>query len=109
MVLQIFPEPIAAGSINADSYTVPLALTTYKIVKTFDAAVYTITTSPNTSQATVDFYTGSTTLNTVTVSGTVTLNLATAYTGAFVVTNTGSDVVVTITKVASALSGTALS
>jgi hypothetical protein len=109
MVLQIFPEPTVAGSINADSYTVPLALTTYKIVKNFDAAVYTITTSPNTSQATIDFYTESTILNTVTVSGTVTLNLATAHTGAFVVTNTGSNVVVTITKVASALSGTALS
>jgi hypothetical protein len=104
MVLQIFPEP-STSSINADSYTVPTASKQYKVVKNFDAAVYTVTTSPNTSEATVQFDTGSSFEQTVTVSGTVTYNLASSASSAILTTNTGSNVVVTITKVAAALSG----
>jgi len=108
MVLQIFPEP-SASALNADSYTVPEALRRYKIVKNFDAAVYTITTSPPTSDATITFFNSSSTLSTSTVSGTITYNLATAATGAFVHINTSTNIVVTINKVAAAISGTELS
>jgi hypothetical protein len=108
MVLQIFPEP-SASTLNADSYTVPTALKQYKVVKNFDAAVYTIATSPSTSQATVQFDTGSSFLETTTISGTVTYNLSTLATNAILTTNTGTNVVVTITKVAAALPGAEMS
>jgi hypothetical protein len=108
MVLQIFPEP-TSSSLNADSYTVPAALRRYKVVKNFDAAVYTITTSPNTSQATIQFDTGSSFVQTSTVSGTVTYNLASAAVGVYIYIDAGTNTVVTIDKVAAALSGAEVS
>jgi hypothetical protein len=108
MVLQIFPEP-TSSSLNADSYTVPAALRRYKVVKNFDAAVYTITTSPTSSQATVIFQGASTLPSTTTVSGAITYNLSVAATGAYIYIDTGTDIVVTINKVAAALSGAEMS
>jgi hypothetical protein len=112
MALQIYPEIIASGASapNAKSYTVPVALTRYKIVSNFDAAVYTITTSPNTSQVTATFINGTSVIgSTTTVGGTVTYNLATAATQIYLITDTGTNVVATVTTTASALSGGAIS
>ena len=108
MPLQIFPEP-SSSTLTADSYTVPSALRRYKVVKKFDAAVYTITTSPSGSQATIQFDTGSSFVQTSTISGTVTYNLANAAVSAYINIDTGTDVVVTINKVAAALSGAEVS
>ena len=108
MVLQIFPEP-SLSTLNSDAYTVPFATKQYKLIKNFDAAVYTITTSPTTSQATIQFDTGSQIYTTTTISGSVSYNLPVTATNALVTTSTGTDVVVTIAKVASAISGSEIS
>jgi hypothetical protein len=105
----VYPIPSTLTA-TAKSYTVPNPLYQYKIVNSFDAGVYTITTSPTTSQATVIFYNSSGTIgSTTTISGTVSYNLSTAASQVYVSTNTGSNVVVTINKTAEALSGGALS
>jgi len=103
-------NPIAAASsINADSYTVPAAYKEYKIIKNFDAAVYTVTTSPTNSQATITFFGSTSAPQTTTLSGSVTFSLAVAATNASVSVSSGTDTVVTITKTASALTGAELS
>jgi len=108
MAIQVLPAA-TSSTLNADSYTVPEALKKYKIIKNFDAAVYTITTSPTSSEATVLFGGASSFPSTTTSSGAITYNLASSATNAFVSINTGTNVVVTITKVAAALSGAEMS
>lgn len=105
MAQSVFPEVTASSSgPNAYAATIPAASTKYKLVQSFLAGAYTITTSPNTSQATVTFYNAtSTQTDTTTVSGTVTYNLSTAATGAFVSIDAGTNTVVTITLVANSL------
>ena len=110
MPQQIYPEPVASTTPNAKSYTVPAALTKYRVVQTFTPAIYTITTSPTTSQATIQFYDSSNTIgSTSTISGTITYNLASTANAFYINLDAGSGTIVTLTPVASALSGTTLS
>lgn len=105
MASTVFPLPVASTGPNAYAATVPASGTKYKLAQAFSTGAYSITTSPNTSQATVTFYDATTTqTDTTTVSGTVTYNLASAAIGAYVSIDTGTNVVVTITLVANALS-----
>ena len=112
MASNVFPVAVASSgsSPNAYSATIPLTNQKYNVVQAFSPGAYTITTSPSSSQATVNFYNATgVTADTVTVSGTVTYLLATASQGAYIQTNTGSDVVVTITLVAGSLTPSTLS
>lgn len=106
MGISVFPAPVTS-SINSDSITAISAYTQYELKKTFEPAIYTIT-CVNTTIATIDFYSDSTTFISrhVTVSGTVTLNLGSTADRIRVTTNTGSNVVVTITKTANAIVNT---
>jgi len=103
MASAVFPAPVTS-SINASSITATAANTLYEGRVTLTPAIYTIT-CVNTTIATIEFYSSADTYisNAVTVSGTVTINLASAADRVRLWTDTGSNVVVTITKVASAL------
>ena len=104
MPIEVYPAPAAASSINASSITATTAQTLYEGRFDLQPAIYTITCTSSTI-AKAEFYSGTSTLITTatTVSGTVTINLATAADRVRVWTNTGSNIVVTFTKVAGAL------
>lgn len=104
--------PITGTStVNGVAYTVPLAGgRRYKTTNSFTSGIYEITTSPNTTQATVSFDTGSGAFpSTTTVGGVISYNLASDATAAYVTITTGTDIVVTINKVANALAGASIS
>lgn len=105
MAVQIFPTPVTTISgASANAFTIPSALTLYKGVVNVATGVYTVT-CVNTTVATVKFFSGTTEIaEVVTVSGTVTYNLGTACDTVFIFTDTGSNVVVTLTKTADAIS-----
>jgi hypothetical protein len=110
MASSVFPIASASTGPNSWAFTCAAALTKYKPSQAFATGVYTMTTSPNTSQATVTFYNGTSIIyETTTVSGTITFNLGTAATGVYLSTDTGSNVVVSISLTANSLSGTSLS
>lgn len=110
MASTIFPIASTSTGPNSWAFTCTAALTKYKPTQTFATGVYTMTTSPSSSQATVTFYNGTSIIyETTTVSGTVTFNLGTAATGVYLSTDTGSSVVVSISLTANSLSGTSLS
>lgn len=110
MAISKINPPTVASSINANSLNCAVPHTKYNAVQNYDAAIYTITTSPNTSQATVSFYNStSILLDTITSSGTVSVNLASPATGVYISVDPTANTLVTITKTASALSGTDLS
>jgi hypothetical protein len=103
MAISVFPAPVTS-SINASSITAVSANTLYGASITLDAAIYTITCASGTT-TNIDFYSGAATLITsaTTSSGTVTVNLASNADRVRLWTNTGSNIVVTIAKTASAL------
>jgi hypothetical protein len=110
MAISVYP--IASTSTGPDAYavTVPNSTQKYKLTQAFAPGVYSIVTSPTSSQATVNFFNAtSITPNSVTVSGTVSYNLGTAANGVYVSIDTGTNVVVSITLVANSLTGTTLS
>jgi hypothetical protein len=110
MASSVFPIASASTGPNSWAFTCAAALTTYKPTQAFAAGVYTMTTSPNTSQATATFYSGTSIIyETTTVSGTITFNLGTAATGVYLSTSTGTDVVASISLTANSLPGTSLS
>lgn len=109
MAISVFPVAVASTGPNANAMTIPSSQTAYKGTVTLPAAVYTITTSPTTSTAYVTFDAGTTFPSTQTVSGTVTYNLASEATNVTVSVDTGTNVVVTINRVANSLSGTSIS
>jgi len=95
----------AASSINANAITATSADTMYEASVTLDPAIYTITCASATI-TNIQFFSNVNTLVTsaVTASGTVSINLASAADRVRLWTDTGSNVVVTITKTASAMS-----
>jgi hypothetical protein len=105
----IFPIP-SSSSASASAYTVAAPLTDYKTTNSFASGIYTVTCISSTV-ASVSFLssTGALLLSTKTVSGTITAQLASPASFAYIRTSTGTDVVVTITLTASALAGAALS
>jgi hypothetical protein len=112
MSISIFPTPTLSipSSLPASTFTVPSANTAYQAIYNFEVAVYTITCVSGTV-ATIEFYNGPTTFigRAVTVSGTVTFNLATAADRVRLFTDTGSNILLTFTKTSVALPGTAIS
>ena len=112
MSISIFPTPTLSvpSALASSTFTVPSANTAYQALYNFEVAVYTITCASGTV-ATIEFYNGPTNFigRAVTVSGTVTFNLATAADRVRLFTNTGSNILLTFTKTSVALPGTALS
>jgi hypothetical protein len=103
VAIEIFPVPVTS-SINANSITATTSNTMYEGRLAFDSAIYTVTCTSSTI-ANVQFFSGLTLVTQVTTaSGTISLNLASASDRVRLWTDTGSDIVVTITKTASALS-----
>jgi hypothetical protein len=103
MAISVFPAPVTS-SINANSVTATTANTLYEGRVALEPAIYQITCASGTV-ANVQFLASSTSLITTstTSSGTVTLNLGSTADRIRVWTNTGSNIVVTITKLANAL------
>jgi hypothetical protein len=103
MATTVFPAPVTS-SINSDALTAVSANVVYEGRKTFDPAIYTITCAAATI-TNFEFMSNTSTVITsgVTASGTVSINLASTADRIRLWTNTGSNVVVTITKTASAL------
>lgn len=111
MAISVFPVASSAGGVSAYTVSAASAATLYSSAFTVPKGVYTIQTSPSTSIAVVDFWSGNTYIGTTkTTSGTVTYNLGTAADLIYVTVNT-ADTNVTLTLVANAtivsgLSGT---
>jgi len=97
-------NPVVTSTINASSITCISANILYAGSVSLDPAIYTITCASSTI-ANVEFFSGISTLITTatTSSGTVSINLASAADRVRIWTNTGSNIVVTITKTAGAL------
>jgi hypothetical protein len=108
--LSIYPEP-TLSSLTASGFTVPSPTLNYQVSgTTFPTGVYTITTFPTTSQATVSFNNpDGSNFVTTTVSGTVTVNVSFDSTNTYIYTDTGTNIVVTINNTAQSLSGVSLS
>jgi hypothetical protein len=104
MTISVFPVPVTtSSSINANALTAASANVLYEGRSSFDAAIYQITCATGVI-TNFQFWNGSTfILSSVTVSGTVSINLSSAADRIRVWTNTGSNTVITITKTAAAL------
>jgi hypothetical protein len=110
MASAVFPAPSSAPSITAEGVLVPSALVTHIVTDTLSAGIYQITTSPNTSQATVKFYNGATELVTgTTVNGSISVILPSTALKYYIVTDTGSNVLVTVNLIATVNTGVAYS
>lgn len=103
MTISVFPAPVTS-SINSDALTAASPNVVYEGRKTFDPAIYTITCASATI-TNFQFLSNTSTVITsgVTTSGTVSINLASTADRIRLWTNTGSNVVVTITRTAIAL------
>jgi len=103
MAISVFPVPVTS-SLNASAITAVSANTMYEGRATFDAAIYQITCASGTV-TNFQFLSNTSTIITsgVTVSGTVSINLASTADRIRLWTDTGSNIVVTITKTAAAL------
>ena len=97
-------NPVISSSVNASAITCASPLTMYSSVISLTPGIYTVT-CVNTTVAKVHFMSNATTIlaSATTVSGTVTLNIASDVSSVRIWTDTGSNVVVTITKTAAAL------
>ena len=103
MSISVFPVPSAEQEATAYSITVPVAQTITKANETFNPAIYQVTCVSGTV-STVDFFSGNTFIvRAVTVSGTVNISVATAADNVRIYTNTGTNVIVTIAKLANIL------
>lgn len=107
MAVSVFPAA-TISTVNGQAYKVPAKGVKHKLTGTFKAGVYTISCATSTI-ATVTFQEGSTFTNAVTSSGTVTFNLASDADAVYVSINTGTDIVVSITKTAESVPGAAIS
>jgi len=107
MAISVLPI-VTSVSENAIAATVPTSAKQYKVAREITSGIYTIT-CPSTVNATVSFLTGTTIVEAVTVSGTVRVHLASAATELYFEINTGTNVVVTVTKTAAALTVTEIS
>jgi hypothetical protein len=103
MASAVFPAPVTS-SLNASAITATAANTLYEGRATFDSGVYTITCASGTV-ANFEFFSNANTAITSgsTTSGTVAINLASTADRVRIWTDTGTSIVVTITKTAAAL------
>lgn len=104
MAISRLAPAAVASSINASSITAATGNTMYSSPLSLEPAIYTVTCA-STTVAKVYFYSDFTTLVTTatTVSGIATIQIGSTVDRVRLWTDTGSNVVVTITKVASAL------
>jgi hypothetical protein len=105
MAISVFPTAVtSSSSINANSVTAASPNVLYEGRLTLEPAIYQITCASGTI-ANIQFLSSPNTVITssVTSSGTVTLNLGNTVDRVRVWTNTGSNIVVTITKIANSL------
>jgi hypothetical protein len=105
MAISVFPTPItSSSSINANSVTAASPNVLYEGILRLEPAIYQVSCASGTI-ANVHFMSSTNTIITTstTSSGTVTLNLGTTADRVRVWTNTGSNIVVTITKIANSL------
>lgn len=99
-------QPVVTSSLNANSITCPSNTGIVTSLVSLEPAIYSVTCA-STTVATVDFLSSSGVVATaVTVNGSVSVNLATPATRIAAAIDTGTNIVVTITKVASALTAT---
>ncbi len=102
MATTVFPAQSAASGVNANTVTSTIANTLYSSALSLSKGVYQITTSPTSSVAVVDFWSGNTYIGSATtISGTVTYNLATSADTIYF-TTTSNSTNITITLVANA-------
>jgi hypothetical protein len=108
MALNIFPAAVTSGASPSQKFVTAVSpVTGYKALNSFDPGVYTITTSPATSQAYITFWNANNLIvQATTISGTVTVNLASAATHVTLYTDTGSNVVVGFNQTGTNLSPT---
>ena len=111
MAIEVFPIPVTSTGPNSFSSTITSANLQYKAINPLSAGIYTITTSSTGSQATINFYdsTGVPFATGVTASGTLTFNLASAATGYYIQTDTGSNIIVSLSLTGNSVTGTQLS
>jgi hypothetical protein len=107
MPISVFPE-VTPSSVSGQTFKVPVKNASYKVTGTFTAGVYTITCVSSTI-AKVTFYYGTTFTSTSTSGGTVSFNLATDATAVYVQIDTGTDVLVNITKTSNSIPGAEVS
>lgn len=108
MGVSVFPASVTS-TVNANSITAASSGTLYEATIDLSTGIYTISCVSSTN-ATLDFFAGSTFITSATTStGTVTVNLGTAATKFRAYTDTGSNIVITVTKTADALPTTTLS
>jgi hypothetical protein len=107
MGLLTFPAATINALAPATSVTSTAANTAYNSVVSLDAGIYTVTCASSTI-AEVSFYSGNTLLTTVrTASGTVNANLSSAVTNVSYWTNTGTSVIINMSKIGSLFTNTA--
>jgi len=111
MVLQIFPEPTIKASQDGLAYTVPSEAKQYIITETFPAGIYQITTSPATSQVFIEFNIANVITSTTTVSGSISVNLASACSETYIsgLPSFTENTIVTIDKIGEEISGAEIS
>jgi hypothetical protein len=108
MASNIFPVAVTSGASPSQKFVTAVSpVTGYKALNSFDPGVYTITTSPVTSQAYITFWNANNLIvQATTISGSVTVNLASAATHVTLYTDTGSNIVVGFNQTGTNLSPT---
>jgi len=99
----------SSGSVKFTT-TIPDSLRKYKSLGTFPAGIYTVSTNPTSTQATVAFFSSNSKIAEVTTtSGSVVVNLGVAATYIVASIPSSSNIAVTIERTAEALTSTELS
>ena len=109
MAITVFPQA-SSSSVNARAVTIASPNTYYRISQTFTASIWSIT-CVNSTVAQITFYnsSGSAITSATTVSGSISVNLASDASYAYIYTNTGSNIVITFTQTALPLASNTLS
>ena len=110
MAISVFPQPVSSASTDGVSFTIPAEATQYKLAATFPAGIYTITTSPTTSQVLVEFNIAGVITSATTVSGNIGVNLASECSEVYVsgILPFTANTLVTLDKTGENISGTAI-
>lgn len=111
MSLSVFPiSSTSSSSVNATGVIISSPVTLYKLTKTFQVGVYTITcVSSTVASVTFNDSNGVPITTAKTVNGTISVNLATQAETCWITTDTGSNVVITFTLTAAFVSAGTIS
>jgi len=111
VAISIIPT-VSADSVNSKSLVAAVARTEYVAVSEFVSGVYTITTSPSTTQADIVFFNGDTKIvESSTVDGSTVVSLGSDATKVYLFVSTSgvTNTSISITRTAISISGTSLS